>query len=533
MGVHTIGRLRLLLSSSARLAPLLPNACSRWFHQRLRDDLGHLMTRLEHGADVCIEQLVLDLGSIPSANWEPLLHQRLLDALQAALRERLVASAWTIPHIDAMRAFGSAAHTINDMMEMHVSGMDNIAGHSALYRERNDEQYHTDSSQEDGVLSGRSDAITMPSLEMLHRYLLHGYAEPALRRLLDEGGMVSWWCHQCQYMPQKVAALLHECAVAQTAGRRLRHMFSGSVEDGLALAVGSAGRTLRYRKITGGQHGAWHQRSVRNKAFSAIAPRYFFSTQVFSAQLAFGSHQRLLDRRFLARLHAQLPGVLQKLPDEHASDANAEIRPQPHLPSASRVTAQEQAGRTRMPALPIQKRPVLAPELAVERYQVDNAGLILLWPLLPGLFRRWGLLEKGQFIDADAQEQAICRLDSWLWQSRQPLEWRMVLTKVLCGWPMAQVLARNDQDEGLPLAWQDLDALLRDLAAQTPGLQRCDQEDIRHGFLQRTGTLSYENQRWHLQVEPDASDVLLGQLPWPVSQVSLPWLDAPVEVTWF
>jgi hypothetical protein len=519
MGDPTIGRLRLLLSSSARLAPALPNACSRWFHERLRDDLGHLMTRLERGADVCIEQLVLDLGIIPAENWEQILHQRLLEALQAALQERLGISAPVMFHADMALAYGSGtgAYAVDDRLAMWPHDRDNSEDDS------------TNDSEDNRDASGRPAAIAMPqvmepSLGMLCRYLFDGYAEPVLHALLDEKRMISWWRQQCLKTPQEMAALLHQCAVEEVAGRRLRYVFSGLTGSWLALAATSSGSFFSYRMVKAGQHNVWSKRSARTKAFSAMSPRYFFSMPAAS-----GSRQRVLDSRFLVWLHAQLPGMSQQRQGEPAPDAQVVMRSQHRPFSTAGKAGKDKIGSASQAALPAQKQPVLASEC----YQVDNAGLILLWPLLPGLFRRWGLLDKGQFIDTGAQEQAICRLDSWLWQSQQAAEWRMVLTKVLCGWPMAQALMRSDQDEGLPEAGQDLDALLRDLVAQTPGLQRCDQNDIRYGFLQRPGTLHHENQRWHLLVEPDASDVLLGELPWPVSQVSLPWLETFIEVKWF
>jgi hypothetical protein len=513
MRAHAISRLRLLLSSSARLAPALPNACSRWFHQCLRDDLGHLMTRLERGADICIEQLVLDLGIIPAENWEQILHQRLLDALQMALQERLALPVSAMSCADLAWTSGSATRVVDNSAAMWVSGMDEIEGNSE------------GDSEDNCNASGWPCAMTEPSLDMLRRYLLHGYAEPALHSLFDGGRMLSWLCLQCRKMPQVVAILLHACAVEPAAGRRLWHVFSAVPGSWHMLATVSRERSLRYRRVTGVPHEVWRRRSSPVNDFSGLPQPYFLSVQAAST-----SYQRFLGSRFLAWLRAQLPDVSpQRWSDQNVHGTQAVMHSQHNLSGVVRETSKNKMETAIMTNL---TTPTSA-ALASERYQVDNAGLILLWPLLPGLFRRWGLLDQGKFIDACAQEQAIYRLDCWLWESHKPAEWRMALTKVLCGWSMAQALARTDQDEDLPAAVQDLDALLHDLATQTPGLLRCDQNDIRHGFLQRPGILHHENQRWHLWVEADASDVLLRQLPWPVSQVSLPWLDAPIEVTWF
>jgi hypothetical protein len=51
-------------------------------------------------------------------------------------------------------------------------------------------------------------------------------------------------------------------------------------------------------------------------------------------------------------------------------------------------------------------------------------------------------------------------------------------------------------------------------------------------FLQRGGSLSADRTGWTLRVEPDASDVLLSEIPWSIEQIVLPWLGDPLRVMW-
>ncbi|WP_141111252.1 contractile injection system tape measure protein [Chromobacterium haemolyticum] len=164
------------------------------------------------------------------------------------------------------------------------------------------------------------------------------------------------------------------------------------------------------------------------------------------------------------------------------------------------------------------------------RMEVDNAGLLLLWPLLPTWLRRWGFLEQDGFVSTAAQAQAITCLDAWLWRDSARAEWRTPFTKLLCGWPLEQPLgpwARPEDD------WlSSLDELLHEALAMVPSWRRCGVQDIRHWFLQRPGVLMARDGHWQLDIEAEAYDILLRDFPWPIKQLSLPWMAQSITVNW-
>ncbi|MEA0988978.1 contractile injection system tape measure protein [Pseudomonas aeruginosa] len=163
-----------------------------------------------------------------------------------------------------------------------------------------------------------------------------------------------------------------------------------------------------------------------------------------------------------------------------------------------------------------------------EPWVVASAGLVLLWPLLPRLFSGFGWLEDGRFIDEQVRWQALACLDWLAWGDEEVAEWRTPCARLLCG------IDWEDEFQAQPptvARQRELDEWLGQVFAAVPTLNRCGVGDLRAFFLQRPGTLS-EERRLLLTIESDASDVLLHSLPWPLTQVMLPWLPIPLGVDW-
>jgi len=190
---------------------------------------------------------------------------------------------------------------------------------------------------------------------------------------------------------------------------------------------------------------------------------------------------------------------------------------------------------------------VAASAASVDVLPVSNAGLVLLWPLLPGLLRRLGLLREAQFADPAAQQRAVCCLDWLLWESgadaldrdvdagsASACAWRAPLTRLLCG------LSPTPDESEAPAHWERpadaqqeiLRAWLDTALSHWQDLERCSTQDFLSLFLQRPGVLSVQAGHWQLTVEREAGDVLLGSPPWPLGEIRLPWLERPLRVAW-
>ncbi|MEL5589493.1 contractile injection system tape measure protein [Serratia ureilytica] len=162
--------------------------------------------------------------------------------------------------------------------------------------------------------------------------------------------------------------------------------------------------------------------------------------------------------------------------------------------------------------------------------RISNAGLLLLWPLLPQLFSRLGLWEEEQFVSDAARWQAVYGLDRLVWGEISPMEGRLTLNQVLCG-----VSCLTSVPPSMPLSLlqlQQVDDWLAAIGQQLPGWQKLSLTDIRQLFLQRAGEINMEEMFPQISVWSEPYDFLLRDWPWPMTLASFPWTEQPLTIVW-
>ncbi|MGP0906569.1 contractile injection system tape measure protein [Serratia sp. CY76391] len=161
---------------------------------------------------------------------------------------------------------------------------------------------------------------------------------------------------------------------------------------------------------------------------------------------------------------------------------------------------------------------------------VTNAGVLLLWPLLPQWFSQLGLWRDAAFISDAARWQAVFYLDRLVWGESNPTADRLILNQVLCG---VSLLTPEPLAEALGVLQQPLiDDWLTVIGQQLAGWQTLSPTDIRQLFLQRPGELNMEGTFPQVIVHSEPYDFLLKDWPWPMTLASFPWTEQPLTIVW-
>ncbi|MBS9433053.1 contractile injection system tape measure protein [Photorhabdus hainanensis] len=162
-------------------------------------------------------------------------------------------------------------------------------------------------------------------------------------------------------------------------------------------------------------------------------------------------------------------------------------------------------------------------------YQVSNAGILILWPMLPALFNQLDLLEEKKFIHRQAQFMAIDFLDYLIWGSEEGQVERKILNKVLCG------LTIDEEMQSIPIEPEEqliIEQWLDAIIAQLPGWKKLSRNDARQLFLQRPGELLIDEQEIKITLQHQPFDLLLADWPWPLNIAKLPWLNHHLQIDW-
>ena len=167
---------------------------------------------------------------------------------------------------------------------------------------------------------------------------------------------------------------------------------------------------------------------------------------------------------------------------------------------------------------------------AIQEIDVENAGLVLLWPYLSKFLGQFDLLKDNTFINDAAVSRAIHLLQYLVTGAEETPEYLLPLNKVLCGWDMDKPV-RKKMDLSDPEK-AEAEKLLNMVISHWKALKKTSIAGLRSSFLQRNGILTETDAHWQLQVERKAYDLLLEHLPWGISMIKLSWMEKMLLVEW-
>jgi contractile injection system tape measure protein len=164
--------------------------------------------------------------------------------------------------------------------------------------------------------------------------------------------------------------------------------------------------------------------------------------------------------------------------------------------------------------------------------RVHHAGLVLLHPFLPRFFESLAIKEADKpALVSGKLPRAATLLHRIAAGEEEVFEFELDFIKVLLGLPLESPLPVS---EGLLLASdrEEVEALLSAVIGHWRVHKNTSVRGLRSSFLQRSGLLREEAQGFRLQVEPASFDMLLGQLPWGIGTVKLPWMKKAIFTEW-
>jgi len=168
---------------------------------------------------------------------------------------------------------------------------------------------------------------------------------------------------------------------------------------------------------------------------------------------------------------------------------------------------------------------------AAPAWPVHAAGLVLLHPFLPQLFAELQLSDADGRLPGPVLPRAAALLHWLATGEAAPGEFVLGLIKPMFG---------LHPDDPLPVGEDDLvpgdtsegEALLAAVIEHWTALRNTSLAALRLSFLQRRGLLRPAPGGWALHPDGESFDLLLGQLPWGISLIRLPWMSAPIFVEW-
>lgn len=547
MSKVTLGQLRFRLHTQEGVADALQNRCSLWFREQLEHELSTLLTDYASAAVTLqvIEHMLIKVGDIPLSRFESEMNARVMVQLKQQLQRENGGVGTTNglipgPHdptvivpgqreVGASEKFIQLLHYLDSGQGQAVSLLLSGSRREGWLRQALGEALPLSLHNQPGKMVSPRTAL---ALSLLH--------PPACQRLVaiwpgESLSFLAAWL----LAPQRLPTVVPADALWMLPLAALIALKSHSMPEGgwRALPVASSEMLSRVttlfdalreqnpRALVSGSRGSPAEpvvEPVLNRWLEALLHPPLPASLKGATLRWLG--ESAYDRILAVRL-AEVPVAVQ-----HRLHKTLGLRVNPQQRSDLRVMADAHSRHltqdqdTRSLERPETVEHAHTPDTPVS---VTGAGLVLLWPLLPRLFNSFGWLDEGDFVDDSARWQAVGALEWLAWGSNAPAEDAFPGAALLCGcdWKMT-----FDDMPPADIRQVELNAWLEQALASVPLLSRCNANDIRAFFLQRSGFFD-ETDRV-LTMVSEAPDALLCQLPWPLTQVMLPWLLSPVRVDW-
>jgi hypothetical protein len=523
-----IDRVTVSLKVYRGSASTLAERCGRLFFEHLAAQLAEVLeSSAPVDAPLRIDRLELDLGAIALSDFESIFARRLLDRLEWYLRSHPL----TLLTYDASTRRAGVGERSRTGSLARTQRIEPAAQSSPdAQREKQPAGQRTETLSSSDLLAN------VETQRLAHACLSAGFRRQFLSKLGEPERYAL-----CRRMQLGAVAAARDSSAIARADARLPlqpHVFADDNSQPIPLPLAEA-MVVACALICTGASASPDVTAVADQHVSVpddarLYPwlRYLRAMPVMATREWHAWRDRLLQQpASLALLRVDRLADPDRHPRASAPDAAAVSKPGNASSSAHRTVSarspegQRVSDRAQSPAQILARSRLVSEEPVM----VSNAGIVLLWPLLPELLGKLGLIDEDGFVDEAAQYQAARWLDFLVWGDEREPE-RTMLTLRLCGLREAEPVVYED-----PIP-DEISATIGDwlsgLPKRIPHCSRCKAGDMRELFLQRAGVLLECEDHDELQVLPHASDFLLVDLQWPLTSVPWNWLARPLQVHW-
>ena len=170
---------------------------------------------------------------------------------------------------------------------------------------------------------------------------------------------------------------------------------------------------------------------------------------------------------------------------------------------------------------------------APEYISVSNAGVVLLTPWFVRLFSMLELLneDKKDFKNMESRIRAIFIIQRLVtFEDRVYEEKELAFNRILVDCPFSEPLPAKMELTEKEL--ETVESMLNGVKGNWDKMRNTSIKGFQLNFIERSGHIEQQEDKWHLSVDTRSYDILLDSLPWPYSLVRLPWVKKQIHVSW-
>jgi|GEM_PF-2316202 len=162
---------------------------------------------------------------------------------------------------------------------------------------------------------------------------------------------------------------------------------------------------------------------------------------------------------------------------------------------------------------------------------ISNAGLILLTPMLPTIFNRLDYTDnRAGFRSLRSRMRAVHLLQYVTGITDKHYDYLLPLNKILCGvdpcFPIDPIFRPTKKEI------EEAAALLKSVLTHWTVLRGTSVVGLQETFIRRNGIIEPNDSNWIVRVEGKTVDILLDQLPWNISVISMLWNEYLIYTEW-